>query len=90
MCGRFTRYLSWFEIIRLCRLTTEWGKQRNDAPAYNFADRSGPLYPLAKAAPTNYVRAVALNGRGIRTARGGHWQVSNVRNVLARAEALSS
>jgi len=28
--------------------------------------------------------ATALNDRGIRTARGGRWQVSNVRNVLAR------
>jgi DNA invertase Pin-like site-specific DNA recombinase len=30
--------------------------------------------------------AVALNNRGIRTARGGQWQVSNVRNVLARGD----
>jgi DNA invertase Pin-like site-specific DNA recombinase len=29
--------------------------------------------------------AVALNNRGVRTARGGTWQVSNVRNLLARA-----
>ena len=28
--------------------------------------------------------ALALNNRGVRTARGGEWQVSNVRNVLAR------
>ena len=28
--------------------------------------------------------AIALNNRGVRTARGGQWQVSNVRNVLAR------
>ena len=28
--------------------------------------------------------AIALNDRGVRTARGGHWQVSNVRNLLAR------
>ncbi len=28
--------------------------------------------------------ASALNARGIRTARGGTWQVSNVRNVLKR------
>ena len=33
--------------------------------------------------------AVALNDRGIRTARGGKWQVSNVRNVLARAVAAA-
>lgn len=29
--------------------------------------------------------AAALNGRGIRTARGGRWHVSTVRNVLLRA-----
>ncbi len=28
--------------------------------------------------------AEALNERGIRAARGGHWQVSNVKNLLAR------
>ena len=28
--------------------------------------------------------AIALNNRGVRTARGGRWQVSNVRNLLAR------
>jgi DNA invertase Pin-like site-specific DNA recombinase len=32
--------------------------------------------------------AAALEARGIRTARGGRWQVSNVRNVLARANGL--
>lgn len=34
--------------------------------------------------------AIALNDRGIRTARGGRWQVSNVRNVLARATEASN
>ena len=33
--------------------------------------------------------ATALNNRGIRTGRGGRWHVSNVRNLLRRAEALS-
>ncbi|TGS16816.1 recombinase family protein [Mesorhizobium sp. M2E.F.Ca.ET.209.01.1.1] len=28
--------------------------------------------------------AIALNNRGVRTARGGQWQVSNVRNLLLR------
>jgi hypothetical protein len=31
--------------------------------------------------------AIALNNRGVRTARGGRWQVSNVRNLLLRASA---
>lgn len=34
--------------------------------------------------------AVALNHRGVRTARGGRWQVSNVRNVLARTAIPSN
>jgi hypothetical protein len=29
--------------------------------------------------------AIALNNRGVRTARNGQWQVSNVRNLLARS-----
>ncbi len=33
--------------------------------------------------------ATALNNRGVRTARGGQWHVSNVRNLLRRAAALS-
>jgi DNA invertase Pin-like site-specific DNA recombinase len=33
--------------------------------------------------------AIALNNRGVRTARGGQWQVSNVRNLLARIAASS-
>ena len=31
--------------------------------------------------------AIALYNRGVRTARGGQWQVSNVRNLLARIAA---
>jgi hypothetical protein len=31
--------------------------------------------------------SIALNNRGVRTARGGKWQVSNVRNLLARIAA---
>lgn len=30
--------------------------------------------------------ALALNERRVRTARGGRWQVSNVRNLIARTE----
>jgi DNA invertase Pin-like site-specific DNA recombinase len=33
--------------------------------------------------------ANALNQRGVRTARGGRWHVSNVRNVIARSIATS-
>ncbi|WP_352581647.1 recombinase family protein [Mesorhizobium sp. M0088] len=41
---------------------------------------------LSEAAATSYRGiADALNGRGVRTARGGRWQVSNVRYLVARA-----
>lgn len=30
--------------------------------------------------------AIALNNRGVRSARNGQWQVSNVGNVLARQQ----
>ena len=30
--------------------------------------------------------AIALNDRGVRTARGGRWHVSTVRNLLARSD----
>ena len=33
--------------------------------------------------------AGALNDRGVRTARGGRWHVSNVRNLLRRSAAFS-
>jgi DNA invertase Pin-like site-specific DNA recombinase len=33
--------------------------------------------------------AAALNGRGVRTARGGRWHVSTVRNLLARERGLT-
>jgi DNA invertase Pin-like site-specific DNA recombinase len=51
-------------------------------PIINSIQRSGitSLWSIAQA----------LNERGVRTARGGKWQVSNVRNVLARRECSSS
>jgi hypothetical protein len=39
----------------------------------------------AAGAATPRAIAAALNARGIRTARGGTWHDSTVRNVLARA-----
>jgi hypothetical protein len=35
-------------------------------------------------ATTKHAIAAALNARGIRTARGGAWHDSTVRNLLAR------
>ena len=36
-----------------------------------------------------FAEVAAANGRGVRTARGGDWQVSNVRNVLCRTGLIS-
>jgi DNA invertase Pin-like site-specific DNA recombinase len=64
------------------------GRQAQVDAARQFA--AGVLPTIAKlqeAGVTSYRGlAEALNGRGVRTARGGRWQVSNVRNLLARAD----
>ena len=60
MCGRFTRYLPWSEIHRLYRLTRDWEKQRNDAPAYNIA-------------PTDQVPFVTAGENGAHKLREGRW-----------------
>jgi DNA invertase Pin-like site-specific DNA recombinase len=60
----------------------------NDADA--FATRTMPAIRQIQQSGISSLRgiALALNNRGIRTARGGKWQVSNVRNVLAKIYAL--
>jgi putative SOS response-associated peptidase YedK len=60
MCGRFTRYLSWSEIVRLYRLTLDWEKQRNDEPQYNIA-------------PTEDVPFVTAGENGSHKLRQGRW-----------------
>ena len=49
------------------------------------------LHLLVRCEPTvsTRPRASALKNRGIRTARGGRWHVSNVRNLLRMASHLS-
>jgi DNA invertase Pin-like site-specific DNA recombinase len=63
------------------------GRQAQMMAAEQFAAAVLPLIAsLQRAGVTSYrAIATALNGRGVRTARGGRWQVSNVRNLLARA-----
>jgi putative SOS response-associated peptidase YedK len=49
------RYLPWSEIQRLYRLTTDWEKRRNDAPAYNMAPTDPvPFVTAGENAPTSY------------------------------------
>ena len=57
------------------------------AGAHAFAANVLPVVRQIQAAGTTTTRAIAeaLNARGIRTARGGIWHGSTVRNLLARA-----
>jgi hypothetical protein len=57
--------------------------------AERFAGTVLPIIQEIQNAGVTSLRglAIALNNRGVRTARGGQWQVSNVRNLLARIAA---
>ena len=58
--------------------------------AQQFAETVLPIIASLQKAGVTSLRgiAIALNDRGVRTARGGRWQVSNVRNVLARGDTV--
>ena len=64
------------------------GRRASIAEADRFAASLEPtIASLHRHGITSYRGiAEALNNRGIRTARGGQWQVSNVRNLIARIE----
>ena len=63
------------------------GREASLAEADRFASQVLPTIKSLQQSGVTSLRqlAIALNNRGVRTARGGRWQVSNVRNVLARA-----
>ena len=67
------------------------GRDVQTRTADQFAESIRPMIAsLQKAGITSLLGiAIALNNRGVRTARGGEWQVSNVRNILARVPAQS-
>ena len=46
-----------------------------------------PIIDSLRSAGVTDLRGLAdaLNQRGVRTARGGRWHVSNVRNIIARS-----
>ena len=60
--------------------------------AERFAEAVLPIVQAIQRAGVVSLRgiAIALNSRGVRTARSGEWQVSNVRNLLARCRAVSA
>lgn len=62
------------------------GRARSMADAQRLAAGVLPSIASIQRSGITSMRgiAVAPNERGVRTARGGRWQVSNLRNVLAR------
>ena len=62
------------------------GAETQRASADAFAANVLPIVAQIQAAGASTPRAIAtaLNARGVRTARGGHWHDSTVRNLLAR------
>jgi DNA invertase Pin-like site-specific DNA recombinase len=62
------------------------GRSVSIREAEAFAETVLPTIDAIRRSGVTSLRgiAIALNNRGVRTARGGQWQVSNVRNVLAR------
>jgi DNA invertase Pin-like site-specific DNA recombinase len=63
------------------------GSARVKADADRFAANVLPLIREAQRAGASSLRAVAeaLNARGVRTARGGKWAATQVRDILQRA-----
>jgi DNA invertase Pin-like site-specific DNA recombinase len=63
------------------------GAETQRAGADAFAANVLPIVRQIQAAGVTTARAIAtaLNDRGVRTARGGEWHDSTVRNLLARA-----
>lgn len=62
------------------------GRAVSVAQANRFAASVLPLIENLQCIGITSYRGIAqaLNNRGVRTARGGQWQVSNVRNVMGR------
>lgn len=64
------------------------GRKISIREADRFAQTMLPIIASIQLSGITSLRgvAIALNNRGVRTARNGRWQVSNVRNVLARSQ----
>jgi hypothetical protein len=67
------------------------GRQILTVEADAFAADVLPIINALQSAGVRGLRGLvsALNDRGVRTARGGRWHVSNVRNLLLRSDRLS-
>jgi DNA invertase Pin-like site-specific DNA recombinase len=62
------------------------GREVSIREAERFAQTVLPVVHAIQRSGVISLRGIAsaLNNRGVRTARGGRWQVSNVRNLLAK------
>jgi len=65
------------------------GREVQTAEAESFAANVLPIIEALRASGVRDLRglAAALNRRGVRTARGGCWHVSNVKNLVDRLPA---
>ena len=65
------------------------GRDTQKAEAAEFAANVLPIIESLRASGVRDLRglASALNNRGVRTARGGRWHVSNVKNLIDRLPA---
>jgi DNA invertase Pin-like site-specific DNA recombinase len=68
------------------------GRQALMKDADAFAAKVMPIVESLRASGVRDLRglAAALNARGVRTARGGRWQVSNVKNMIDRRSREAS
>jgi DNA invertase Pin-like site-specific DNA recombinase len=66
------------------------GRSVQTATADEFVASLMPVVDAIRSTGANTLEAIscALNQRGIRSARGGRWHVSSVRNLLGRAVTL--
>jgi len=66
------------------------GRAASLGQADRFAGEIIPIICAIQRAGITSLRGIAeaLEARGVRTARGGRWQVSNVRNVLRRQHSV--
>jgi DNA invertase Pin-like site-specific DNA recombinase len=64
------------------------GRQRQAEDAAAFAANTLPIIEALRASGIHDLRglAAALNSRAVRTARGGRWHVSNVKNLIDRTK----
>jgi DNA invertase Pin-like site-specific DNA recombinase len=70
----------------------ELGRSVQIATADEFVGRLVPIIQAVRSTGATTLRDIteALNQRGIRSARGGRWHVSSVKNLLARACVVPS